>query len=59
MFDGFRVYYVAWWDLLIVAVFVLGCDFGFASDALIAPTRQNFALICSILVGLVVIQWVL
>ena len=37
---------------MIVIVFVLGCDFGFAGDASIAPTRQNFALICSILVGL-------
>lgn len=37
---------------MIVAVFVLGCDFGFAGDASIAPTRQKFALICSILVGL-------
>ena len=44
---------------MIVAVFVLGCDFGFVGDASIAPTRQNFALICSILVGLAVIQWVL
>ena len=52
MFDGFHVYYVAWWDLMIVAIFVLGCDFGFAGDASIAPVRQNFALICSILVGI-------
>ena len=37
---------------MIVAVFVLGCDFGFAGDASIAPARQNFALICSILVGI-------
>ena len=44
---------------MIVAVFVLGCDFGFVGDASIALTRQNFALICSILVGLAVIQWVL
>ena len=44
---------------MIVIVFVLGCDFGFAGDASIAPTRKNFALICFILVGLVVIQEVL
>lgn len=37
---------------MIIAVFVLGCDFGFAGNASIAPTRQNFTLICSILVGL-------
>ena len=44
---------------MIVAIFVLGCDFGFAGDASIAPPRQIFALTCSILVGLTVIQWVL
>ena len=37
---------------MIVVVFLLGYDFGFASDASIAPNRQNFSLICSNLVGL-------
>ena len=37
---------------MIVVVFVLGCDFGFVSDASITPIGQNFALICSILVEL-------
>ena len=37
---------------MIVVVFLLGCDFGFAGDGSIVPTRQNFVLISSILVGL-------
>ena len=37
---------------MIVVVFLLGCDFGFAGDGSMVPTRQNFALISSILVGL-------
>ena len=37
---------------MIVVVFLLGYDFGFASDASIAPNRQKFSLICSNLVGL-------